>query len=157
MTVLALPDRSPGATRGITFQHAFAAPAGVVYEAFTRPELVRRWWGTSGLATNCRADVRPGGSFAYESVEAGHRQRHSGTYTVVESERLSYTLACEEELLSLSAVVTVSFLEENDRTYATTTIGYPSSAALDAALERGLEQSTVERFDRLAAFVSALL
>jgi len=157
MATASLSDRPNSAACGITLTHEIAAPAWIVYEAFTRPELVRRWWGTSGLTTTCHADVRPGGSYAYESRGAEHRQRYSGTYTVVEPERLVYTLIREEELLRLPAVVTVSFFDANHRTLVTSTFRYSSPAAFEAALDHGLEQSTAERFERLAAFVAALL
>jgi uncharacterized protein YndB with AHSA1/START domain len=157
MVTASLPCCARSAARGITLMHDFAAPSWLVYEAFTRPELVRRWWGTSGLTTSCRADLRTGGSFAYESFEVGHQERHFGTYSVVGPQRLIFTLCREDELVRQSAVVTVSFFEENNRTYVTATYQHASAAALEAALESGIEQTDSERFERLATFVSALL
>lgn len=158
MAIAALPECGRPAARGITATHEFAAPAWLVYEAFSRPELVRRWWGTSGLLTRCRGEVRPGGAFVYESCTAAGPQRQSGSYTVVEPEqRLVFSLDSEDGSLRSSAIVTVSFLEQDGRTHLTATFRHASAEEFAAALEAGFERIAADRFARLAALLSALL
>lgn len=150
------PTEAP-AELGLTLAHDFDAPARVVYQAFTRPELARRWWSASSITTVCEAEVREGGGFLYVTrTFNGGSRRAEGTYRlVVPAERLVFTLA--DELDSHPALVTVTFFETGGVTQLTSTFRYPSPAACDRAIVNGVQDRWTERFDRLASLLTALL
>lgn len=114
----------------------FNAPARIVFQAWSDPELFQRWWipkayGMTVVA--CEMDVRTGGSYRLEIAPPGSDQPTAffGTYLeVVPDTRIVWTN--EEE--AGGAVTTVTFEEKNGRTEVTLTERYPTSQALDDAL-----------------------
>jgi len=143
--------------RGLTLAHDFAAPATLVYRAFTQPELVRRWWGASSMTTVCQADVGEGGCFVYTTrTFNGGAVRVTGTYRLVApAERLVFTLA--EKLDGGSALATVTFFEHQGITRLISTFRYSSQRVREQALASGIEGRWHDRFDRLASLLTALL
>ncbi len=145
------------AERGLTLAHDFAVPARLVYQAFTRPELVRRWWGASSMTTVCQADVGEGGCFVYTTrTFNGGAVRVTGTYRLVApAERLVFTIA--DDLDVGSALATVTFFEHEGSTQLISTFRYSSQATRDGALASGIEGRWNDRFERLASLLTALL
>lgn len=99
------------ADRVLVITRLFAASPGRVFDAWTRPEQVVRWWGPRGFSTpSCAMDVRPGGAFriCIRSAE-GKDYWMSGTYRdVVRPDRLVFTHVWEEEPPH-ETLVTVTF------------------------------------------------
>jgi uncharacterized protein YndB with AHSA1/START domain len=147
--------------REIVITRAFDAPRAVVFDAWTKPEHVRHWWGwrTSTMIT-CEADVRPGGSWRYVTREEnGMEVPFTGVYQeVTPPERIVHTEVYDVEPFNQGdpAVSTVTFREENGRTTVTVSALYPSKEIRDAVLGSGMEAGAAESYDRLAELLGAL-
>jgi uncharacterized protein YndB with AHSA1/START domain len=141
--------------REIVITRAFDAPRALVFEAWTKPEHVRHWWGwrTSTMIT-CEADVRPGGSWRYVTREEnGMEVPFTGVYQeVTPPERVVHTDVYDVEPFNQGdpAVSTVTFREESGRTTVTVSTMYPSKEIRDAVLGSGMEAGAAESYDRLA-------
>jgi uncharacterized protein YndB with AHSA1/START domain len=134
--------------REIIATRTFNAPARLVFEAWTKPELLRRWWvpKSSGLALlSWEADVRVGG--AYRLVfrhGASETMAFFGKYIeVTPHSRLSWT----NEETEGGAVTTVTFEEKAGKTLLVMQELYPSKAALEANL--GSMDAIGETFEQL--------
>jgi uncharacterized protein YndB with AHSA1/START domain len=125
--------------REIRLERSFAAPRRLVYDAYTKPELVKRWLGAMpGWSwAVCEMDVRVGGDYHWawkgpEGAEMGIR----GTYReIVPSERIVNTENFDPSWYEGEAVDTVQFTERAGRTMVTTTLLYVSKEVRDAALQ----------------------
>jgi uncharacterized protein YndB with AHSA1/START domain len=145
--------------REIVITRTFAAPARLVFEAWTRPELVRRWWAprSHGVSVvSCEADVRAGGRYRYVLGRQGQELGFSGHYTEVNPpSRLVYTQIFEPAAAAGEVVVTVTFDEHDGRTRLVAHEVYPSKEAREAALASGMEHGMRETMDQLAALLAA--
>ena len=140
--------------RELVVTRTFNAPARIVYEAWTKPELFRRWWApkSSGASlVSCEMDVRVGGGYR---VEFGHPESPKpfaffGKYLeVTPNARLVWT----NEESADGAVTTVTFEDKGGRTLLVFHELYPSKQALDGALE-GMEGGMPEQFEQLDALL----
>ena len=140
----------------------FDAPARLVFEAWTTPELFRQWWAPKSIGVplfSCEMDVRTGGSYR---LVFGHDVSESmafvGRYLeVLPPSRLVWTNEEEED----GAVTTVTFEEKDGQTLLTLHELYPTMAARDEALG-GSAEGLPEQFAQLDAllvggFVNTLL
>jgi uncharacterized protein YndB with AHSA1/START domain len=147
--------------REIVISRTFNGPARIVFDAWTNPELVRRWWapkshGVSVVA--CDADVRPGGIYRYVlRPNAGGEFAFSGTYTeVAPHSRLVYTQVYEPMRDAGEVIVTVTFQEHDGRTHLVAHELYPSREARAGALASGMEHGMRETMDQLDELVASL-
>jgi uncharacterized protein YndB with AHSA1/START domain len=148
--------------REIRITRAFDAPRMLVWDAYTRPELVKRWLGSMpGWSwAVCDMDVREGGRYRWvwrgpEGAELGV----GGTYReVVPGERLVTTEKYDQQWYEGEAVGTVEFTESKGRTTLVTTLRYASKEVRDAVLQgpatSGME-SGYRLLDELLASTSA--
>jgi uncharacterized protein YndB with AHSA1/START domain len=135
--------------RELVVTRTFNAPARIVFEAWTRPELFKRWWApkSSGMSLlSCEMDVRVGGGYR---VEFGHEASGSmaffGRYIeVTPPSRLVWTNDESDD----GAVTTVTFEEKGGKTLLVLHELYPSKEALDGAIE-GMEGGMPEQFEQL--------
>src|SRR5258706_3870326 len=143
--------------REIVMTRAFNAPRRLVFEAWTKPEHLARWFGPQGwtLAV-CEIDLRPGGAWRFvprgpDGTEMGMR----GVYReVVAPERLVYTESFDDypgETLN-----TITFSEENGRTTTTTSVLYASTSTRDAMLKTRMKEGVSSSFDRLADYLDTM-
>jgi uncharacterized protein YndB with AHSA1/START domain len=134
--------------RELVVTRTFNAPARLVFEAWTRPELFRQWWVPKSMGMSllsCEMDVRVGGK--YRLVFAGNPEPMAffGTYReVTPPSRLVWTNEESEE----GSVTTVTFEEKGGKTLLVMHELYPSKEALDAA-GTGAADATVETFAQL--------
>jgi uncharacterized protein YndB with AHSA1/START domain len=125
-----------------------------VFEAFTKPEHLRRWLsGMPGweLAV-CDMDVRVGGRYrwVWKSLEGGHSMGMSGEYREVSPpDRLVSTEKFDESWYPGTAVGTIVLTEHGGRTTLTQTMLYESREARDAVLASPMEQGVGLSYDRL--------
>lgn len=132
--------------REIVVTRTFNGPARIVFEAWTKPELIKRWWVPRSMPmslTSVEADVRTGGKyrFVFENGMA-----FFGTYVeVTPHSRLVWT---NEEGGDAGPVTTVSLEEKDGKTLLVMTELYPSKEALDAA-GTGAADATHETFGQL--------
>ena len=136
--------------REVIITRTFNAPAQLVFEAWTKPELMRRWWvpKSSGLTLlSCEMDVRTGGTyrFVFRHPSAPEGMAFFGRYLEVSPPlRLVWT---NEEGGDAGQISTVTLEEHGDTTRMVLHEVYPSSEALDAAA--GSYDGMPESFDQL--------
>lgn len=148
--------------REIVIARTFNGPARIVFDAWTRPEFVSRWWAPASMGASmlsCEADVRVGGQYRYVLQPAkGGAFAFSGTYTeVTPHSRLVYTSIYEPQSDAGQAVVTVTFDERDGKTHLVARELYPSKEVLDGALASGMERGlrvTLDQLDELVASLS---
>jgi len=142
--------------RELVVTRAFNAPVRVVFEAWTKPELLKLWWApkSTGVSlVSCETDVRAGGRYRFEfDVGAGKTMAFFGRYIeVIPQERLVWTNEESDE----GSVTTVTFEESGGRTLLVMHELYPSKEALDAALA-GMEVGMPETFAQLDGLLATL-
>ncbi len=137
--------------RELVIKRTFNGPARIVFEAWTKPELLQRWWGPKSAGVSllsCEADVRVGGRYRFVFGHgASEPMAFYGTYLeVTPHERLVWT---NEEGGDGGAVTTVTFEEKAGKTLVVVHELYPSKEALDRARASGVEAGTLETFEQL--------
>ena len=142
--------------RELVVTRTFNAPARIVFEAWTKPDLFKRWWApkSAGMTLlSCEMDVRAGGSYR---VEFGHDASKSmaffGKYIeVIPHSRLVWTNAESD----VGAVTTVTFEEKGGKTLLVLHELYPSKESLDDAII-GMEGGMPEQFEQLEELLVTL-
>ena len=136
--------------RELVVTRAFDAPARIVFEAWTKPELFKLWWApksTGVTLLSCEQDVRVGGGYR---LEFGHEAAATpmaffGRYLeVIPPARLVWTNDESDD----GAITTVTFEEQDGKTLLVLSELYPSKEALDAAVAR-MEGGMPETFAQL--------
>ena len=143
--------------RELVVTRTFDAPARLVFEAWTRPELFRQWWVPKSMGMSllsCDMDVRVGGKYRLEFAHADSQSAFFGTYKdVTPHSRLVWTNEESDE----GSVTTVTFAEEGGRTLLVMDELYPSKEALDAAGTGAADamRETFEQLDELLVTLGA--
>lgn len=143
--------------REFVVTRTFAAPARLVWQAWTTPELLMKWWAPKSFQIDfisCEADVRTGGAYRFVMGHPSSDQPMAffGRYTdVTPPTRLVWT---NEEGDEGGQVTTVTFEEQDGRTRVVLHELYPSKAALDAALANQSTCGYGESFEQLDALLS---
>jgi uncharacterized protein YndB with AHSA1/START domain len=142
--------------RELAMTRVFAAPSRAVFEAWTRPELLKRWLlGPPGWTMAvCNVDLKVGGAyrFVWRRDADGTEMGMGGTYReIVPGERIASTEKFDQAWYPGEAVVTIAFVEEGGRTTATTTVRYASREARDIALNSDMRHGVAASYDRLEA------
>ncbi|RKN49170.1 SRPBCC domain-containing protein [Micromonospora endolithica] len=143
---------APG-DREIVLSRLFDAPAGPVFAAFTRPELLVRWYGARGWRlVECDVDLRVGGRWRFVSHGPhGGRMVQSGTYRRVEPpHRLVGTELFEDQSYPGETLVDHEFTELAGRTTVTTTLRFATPQGRDTTLRYPMARGVGESFVRLA-------
>jgi uncharacterized protein YndB with AHSA1/START domain len=137
--------------REVVVTRTFDAPARIIFDAWTKPEIMMKWWTPASFGItfiSCEMDVRKGGTYhfvmghpAFDKPMAFH-----GKYLEVEPpRRLVWTNDEGEE----GSVTTVTLDEKDGKTYLVLSDLYPSKAALDEAMEQGSIGGYPEQFNQL--------
>ncbi|HJU73557.1 MAG TPA: SRPBCC family protein [Gemmatimonadaceae bacterium] len=148
--------------REIRLTRLFDAPRDLVFEAMTKPEHVRRWWGQlgPGYATEAEGDVRVGGKWRYISRYPNGVAEFYGEYREVSPpDRLVFTEIYAPFPPSKpedASVCTVVLTEENGKTRFTLTARYDSQATRDMVLQSGMEKGAAISYDRLEEVAQSL-
>jgi uncharacterized protein YndB with AHSA1/START domain len=151
-TVERTSDRELVATR------TFDGPARIVFEAWTKPELIMRWWAPKSFGISflsCETDVRTGGSYRFVFGHAASEQPMAffGRYIeVTPPSRLVWTNEEDED----GAVTTVTFEEKDGKTLVVLHDLYPSKEALDGAIASGSTGAWPEQFEQLDDLLTTL-
>ena len=144
----------PQGDREVVVVRSFNAPRDLVFEAFTKPELVKRWMlGPDGWSMPvCTIDLRVGGKGRYEWKNA-KREASMGLSAVfkeiVPPERIVHTEKFDEDWTEGETTITTLFTEKAGKTTVTMTIAYSSPQARDMVLKSGMEQGMAQSYDRL--------
>jgi uncharacterized protein YndB with AHSA1/START domain len=143
----------------IRLTRLFDAPRHLVFEAMTKPEHVKRWWGCLGEAYSvpvCEIDLRPGGAWRFVNRHPKGEAVFYGEYReIMPPSRLVFTEIFAEFPGTVS-VVTTDLAEEEGRTRLTATIRYPSIEVRDIVLATGMDRGAGISYDRLEDLVAEL-
>jgi uncharacterized protein YndB with AHSA1/START domain len=146
--------------REIAMTRVFDAPRRLVYDAHTKPDLVRQWLlGPPGWSMPvCEMDVRVGGKYrwVWRHDRDGTTMGMGGVYKeVVAPERLVTTEKFDEAWYPGESLNTLVLVEQGGRTTLTQTMRYESREARDAVLKSGMEKGVIASYDRLAELLAA--
>jgi len=140
----------------VALTRVFNAPRPLVYDAFSKPEILKRWFGPRGWSlVTCEMDVRVGGGFRFvlrnaEGRELGMR----GVYRELSPPERSVHTESFDDFPGESRVTAV-FTECDGQTTLTATILYPSREVRDAVIKSGMEHGAAESYDKLAELLAA--
>jgi len=147
--------------REIVVTRVFDAPRRLVFDAYTKPELVKKWLlGPDGWwMPVCEIDLRAGGKYRYvwKSESDGREMGMGGMYReVVAPERIVATEVFDEAWYPGEAVDTIVLVERDGKTTLTQTILYDSRATRDAVLKSPMQTGMAASYDRLEKFLASL-
>ena len=139
--------------REIVLTRLFDAPRRLVFEAMTKPEHVKRWWGILDDRYSvpvCEIDLRVGGAWRFVGRGPhGEGPAFYGVYREIAApERLVFT-EIYEPFPDVESVVTAVFTEERGKTRLTATCLYPSVDVRDMVLKSGMTGGAATSYDRL--------
>jgi uncharacterized protein YndB with AHSA1/START domain len=141
--------------REIAYSRIFAAPRQLVFDAHTKPELVRQWLGARGgwIMAVCEIGLRAGGRYRYvwrheaRNIDMGM----GGEYLEVQSPaRLKCTELFDQAWYAGGCVITTDFAEEDGHTLLSVNLLYDSAAARDGVLASPAFSGVQESYDALA-------
>lgn len=161
----------------ILITRSFDAPAARVFEAWTTPELVRRWWGfDESVWLECDIDLRVGGRWRYltreeggfevgfhgeyREIDAPHRLVSTEVFegvpgVVPETGTSDDPLPAVDGVPPLGALNTITLVEADGVTTMTTLVRHAEQAARDMHIESGMEGGMQVSFDRLEDLIGA--
>ena len=154
LKVTALDDRE------IVMTRAFDAPRGMVFDAYTKPELVKRWLlGPGGWSMPvCEIDLRVGGTYRYvwRNDANGSEMGIGGVYReIVAPERIVATEKFDSAWYEGESVGTLVLTERAGKTTVTQTMLYHSRETRDTVLKSGMEKGVKASYDRLAEMLAS--
>jgi uncharacterized protein YndB with AHSA1/START domain len=140
--------------RELVMTRIFRAQPGTLFDAMTKPELLKRWWAPRSLGVElfeCHADARVGGTYRYVFGRPGEpTMAFSGVYReVVPGQRLVYTQLFEPMPHTGDGLITATFAAHPDGTLLTQRELYPSKEVLDGAIASGMERGMRETLEQL--------
>ena len=143
--------------REVVLTRVFDAPRELVYDALTKPELLKRWFGPRGWSlVVCEVDLRVGGAWRFvlrgpDGSEMGMR----GVYReLVRPERTVHTESFDD--YPGESVVTGVLVERDGKTTLTGTVLYESKEIRDAVIGSGMEHGAAESYDKLAELLPSV-
>src|SRR6188474_2575218 len=143
----------------IRLTRLFDAPRQLVFDAMTKPEHVRRWWGQLGPGYSvpvCEIDLRVGGRWRFVNRHPKGEAAFHGEYReITPYSRLVFTEIFEEFPDTVS-VVTSEFVEEGGKTRFTAKVRYPSLEVRDMVIASGMSRGAGISYDRLEDLVARL-
>ena len=140
----------------VVMTRVFDAPRQLVFDAFSKPELLQRWFGPRGWSlVVCEVDFRVGGGFRFvlrgpDGREMGMR----GVYRELVPPERSVHMESFDDYPGESEVTGV-FAEQGGKTTLTVTVAYASREVRDIVLKSGMEHGAAESYDRLAELLTA--
>ena len=143
--------------REIVLTRVFDAPRTLVFDAFTKPELLRQWFGPRGWSlVVADVDLKVGGTFRFmlrgpDGNDLGMR----GIWREIIAPERSIHMESFDDYPGESQVTTV-LTEQQEKTTVTATIIYPSKEIRDAVLNSGMEHGAAESYDKLAELLASL-
>jgi uncharacterized protein YndB with AHSA1/START domain len=151
VTITTPTDREAVVTR------EFDAPAALVFDALTKPELITRWYGPPGSIDVCESDARPGGPWRFVTSVRGRKIVQFGVYKEVDVPRRFVRTERWEDWDPGETLVTTELVERNGRTTMTQSIVFPSQEVRDVVMKGGLTpKGTSEFYERLDALLGSI-
>ena len=144
--------------REIAMRRVFDAPRGLVFDASTKPEVLKLWFAPPGWSLAvCEIDLREGGAYRYVwHGDDGAEMGMGGVYReIVAPERIVNTESFDEPWYPGEALDTTVLVEQAGKTALTLTVLYESRDARDAVLKTGMERGVAAMYDRLADLLAS--
>jgi uncharacterized protein YndB with AHSA1/START domain len=142
--------------REVRLTRVFDAPRHMVWDAFTKPELMKRWFGPRGWSlVECTIDLRVGGGwrFILQGPE-GQKMGMRGAYREIKEPERSVHVETFDDYPGES-IVTAVFTEKSGKTTMEATVAYASKEVRDAVIQSGMEHGAAESYDKLAELLAA--
>lgn len=148
--------------REIRVTRVFDAPRRLVFDAYTRPELIKKWLlGPDGWSMPiCEVDLRVGGKYRYvwKNDSDGSEMGMGGVYREVSPpERIVATESFDEAWYPGEAIDTIVLTEQHGKTTLTQTILYNSRETRDAVLKSPMQTGMAASYNRLERFLPSLV
>jgi uncharacterized protein YndB with AHSA1/START domain len=137
--------------REVVLTRVFNAPRQLVFDAFSQPELLKRWFGPRGFSLiTCEVDLKVGGGFRFvlrgpDGRDMGMR----GVYRELAPPDRSVHMESFDDFPG-SSQVTTTFVEKDGKTTMTATVLCESKQIRDAVIQSGMEHGAAESYDKLA-------
>jgi uncharacterized protein YndB with AHSA1/START domain len=151
----------PQGDRELVMVRAFDAPRSLVFQAYTRPDLLKRWLGVFGgweLAV-CEIDLRVGGTYRWVWRNPDRKQDMGvrGVYREIAApDRLVCTEQFDDPWYKGEALCTVAFVEDGGKTTMTVTMHYESTETRDGVLASPMEGGVEQSYNKLAELLSTM-
>ena len=146
--------------REIAFTRVFDAPRAKVFDAFTKPELLKRWYGVIGgwSLPVCEIDPKAGGAyrFVWRRTDGAEMGLSGIIREAMPPERLVSTELFDYPWYPGEGQVTQVLTEQNGRTTLTETMRYETREARDGVLKSPMEQGVAASYDRLAGLLAMM-
>ncbi|HZQ92226.1 MAG TPA: SRPBCC family protein [Terriglobales bacterium] len=145
----------------VVFTRTFDAPAALVFDAHTKPELVKRWMlGPEGWTMPvCEIDLRVGGTYRYvwRHPKKGEMGLGGTFREIARPHRIVHTEKFDQPWYPGEAVVTTLFEEQGGKTTMTMVMWLESKEGRDGVLKSGMETGMETSYQRLDAIVAEQL
>ena len=146
--------------REVVMTRVFDAPRRLVFDALTRPELLKRWYGPPGWSlVRCEIDLRVGGAFHFVSRRPGGKKDvgQRGVYREIAPPEHLVNTEYWDDWDAGDCLVTTALSEHDGKTTLTSIVLFPSQEVRDTVLNSGLKQGAAEEYDKLAALLASEL
>jgi len=143
--------------REIAMTRVFDAPRRLVFDAWTKPELLRRWLGVRAGWTMvvCEVDLKVGGAYRYVWRGPGGDMGMGGVFReIVRPERIVSTEVFDDPWYEGEAVDTLVMVERDGKTTVTTTVRYASQQVRDAVIASGMSTGVAQSYDVLSELLA---
>ena len=137
----------------------FDAPRQLVFEAMSRPEHVKRWWGNLGdgySVPTCEIDLRVGGTWRFVNRHPKDEAAFHGEYQLIEPPGRIVFTEIFEAFPDVVSVVTTDLIEEDGKTRLNVAVRYPSREVRDMVIATGMARGAGISYDRLEDLVAEL-
>ena len=145
--------------REIRMTRVFDAPRELVFEALTKPEHIRQWWGQLGEGYSvpiCEMDLRPGGRWRFVNRHPKGEAAFHGECLEIEPPAHFKFTEIFEEFPDTVSVVTTNLVDEGGKTRMTVTVRYPSKEVRDIVIGTGMAGGAATSYDRLEDLLATL-
>lgn len=152
VTVLTPSDRT------VVMVRNFSAPRRLVFDAWTKPSLLVKWYGAHGWnLVVAEVALRVGGAWRFGwDGPAGASMASGGVYREIDPPaRLTYTESFDDHWYPGESLVSHDFTEQDDRTTLTTTMLFDSKGTRDLVVSSPMARGVAEGFDRLDALLAS--
>jgi len=151
VTITTPSDREAVVTR------EFNAPAALVFDAVTKADLIKRWYGPPGSLDSCESDPRVGGSWRFAFTVGGKQMAKYGVYNEMDAPRRFVRSERYEGWDDYEALLTVELVERNGKTTMTQSFLFPTKELRDQVMKAGLTPQAMTAFyERLDVVLESL-
>lgn len=136
----------------IRMTRLFNAPPELLWDAMTKPEHIRRWWGNLGDGYSvpvCEVDLRVGGRWRFVNKHPGGEAAFHGVYREIDAPARIVFTEIFEPFPDAESVVTGEYTDEGGKTRMVATIRYPSKDVRDMVMGTGMATGAGLSYDRL--------